>query len=64
MGSKDPGNITGCLHLHFMAKNVERMGDHVTSIAEQVIFIVTGELPNEPRGKADETSSFKGGLGV
>ena len=56
---EDPRNITGCMHLHFMAKNIERMGDHVTSIAEQVIFIVTGELPSEPRDKADETSSFK-----
>jgi len=35
------------------------MGDHVTSIAEQVIFIVTGEMPSEPRDKADVTSSFK-----
>ncbi len=56
---KDQRNITGCMHLHFMAKNIERMGDHVTSIAEQVIFIVTGEVPSEPREKADETSSFK-----
>lgn len=56
---EDPRNITGCMHLHFMAKNIERIGDHVTSIAEQVIFIVTGALPNEPRDKADVTSSFK-----
>ena len=56
---EDPRNITGCMHLHFMAKNIERIGDHVTSIAEQVIFIVTGVLPSEPRHKADETSSFK-----
>ena len=56
---EDPRNITGCMHLHFMAKNIERIGDHVTSIAEQVIFIVTGALPSEPRDKADETSSFK-----
>ena len=42
---EDPRNITGCMHLHFMAKNIERMGDHVTSIAEQVIFLVTGEMP-------------------
>ena len=56
---EDPRNITGCMHLHFMAKNIERIGDHVTSIADQVIFIVTGALPSEPRDKADETSSFK-----
>ena len=56
---EDPRNITGCMHLHFMAKNLERMGDHVTAIAEQVIYIATGELPNEPRFKADKTSGFE-----
>ena len=56
---EDPRNITGCMHLHFMAKNIERMGDHATSIAELVIFIVTGAFPSEPLDKADETSSFK-----
>lgn len=53
---EDPRNITPCMHLHFIAKNVERMGDHVTSIAEQVIYLVTGELPEESRPKGDETS--------
>jgi len=33
------------------------MGDHVTSIAEQVVFLVTGEMPAEPRYKADQTST-------
>ena len=56
---EDPRNITGCMHLHFMAKNIERMGDHVTAIAEQVIYIATGELPKELRAKADNTSSYK-----
>ena len=45
------------MHLHFIAKNIERMGDHVTSIAEQVVFVVTGELPSEQRDKADVTST-------
>lgn len=49
---EDPRNITACMHLHFIAKNIERMGDHVTSIAEQVIYTVTGELPDDPREKA------------
>ena len=53
---EDPRNITACMHLHFIAKNVERMGDHVTSIAEQVVFVVSGEHPNKPREKADRTS--------
>ena len=54
---EDPRNITACMHLHFIAKNIERMGDHVTAIAEQVIFLVTGAKPDEPRTKGDRTSS-------
>ncbi|WP_172295126.1 phosphate signaling complex protein PhoU [Pseudoruegeria sp. HB172150] len=52
---EDPRNITACMHLHFIAKNMERMGDHVTSIAEQVVYMVTGEMPEERRPKSDET---------
>ncbi|MCR9069001.1 MAG: phosphate signaling complex protein PhoU [Rhodobacteraceae bacterium] len=52
---EDPRNITPCMHLHFMAKNIERMGDHVTSISEQVIYLVTGELPDDERPKEDRT---------
>lgn len=53
---EDPRNITACMHMHFIAKNVERMGDHCTSMAEQVIYLVTGATPEEARPKADETS--------
>ncbi|MFU1479458.1 phosphate signaling complex protein PhoU [Roseovarius sp. C7] len=53
---EDPRNITPCMHLHFIAKNTERMGDHVTSIAEQVIYLVTGEMPEDNRPKEDNTS--------
>ena len=53
---EDPRNITACLHLHFIAKNIERMGDHVTSIAEQVVLVVTGQMPSESRTKGDRTS--------
>jgi len=53
---EDPRNITACMHLHFIAKNIERMGDHVTSIAEQVIYLVTGEMPEDDRPKADRTA--------
>ncbi len=53
---ENPRNITACMHLHFIAKNTERMGDHVTSIAEQVVYLVTGEHPEEARPKADKTS--------
>ncbi|TFL16754.1 phosphate signaling complex protein PhoU [Jannaschia formosa] len=58
---EDPRNITPCMHLHFMAKNIERMGDLVTGIAEQVIYLVTGEIPGDERVKADRTSTAKGG---
>jgi len=53
---EDPRNITACMHLHFIAKNIERMGDHVTSIAEQVIYLATGEMPEDLRPKGDTTS--------
>ncbi|MEI4195013.1 phosphate signaling complex protein PhoU [Roseovarius sp. E0-M6] len=53
---EDPRNITACMHLHFMAKNTERMGDHVTSIAEQVVYLVTGGMPEDARPKSDQTS--------
>jgi phosphate transport system protein len=49
---EDPRSISACMHLHFIAKNIERAGDHVTSIAEQVVFLVTGEKPDEGRRKA------------
>ena len=56
---EDPRNITACMHLHFIAKNIERMGDHVTSIAEQVVYMKTGEMPEATRKTLDNTSSFK-----
>jgi len=58
---EDPRNITACMHLHFIAKNVERMGDHVTSIAEQVVYLVHGTKPGESRPKADTTSLSQAG---
>ena len=53
---ENPRNITACMHLHFMAKNVERMGDLATNMAEQVIYLVTGEMPDEARPKGDRTA--------
>jgi phosphate transport system protein len=53
---EDPRNITFCTHLLFCAKNIERMGDHATNIAESVHFMVEGRpLPDE-RPKSDLTS--------
>jgi phosphate transport system protein len=57
---EDPRNITACMHLHFIAKNIERMGDHVTSIAEQVVFLTSGQKPDEDRPKLDVTSTELG----
>lgn len=50
---EDPRKISACMHLHFIAKNVERVGDHATSIAEQVIYLATGSMPGEARPKVD-----------
>ena len=53
---EDPRNITFCTHMLFCAKNIERIGDHATNIAETVYYIVEGRsLPSE-RPKADITS--------
>jgi phosphate transport system protein len=49
---EDPGNITTAMHLHFIAKNIERAGDHATSVAEQAIYLVTGQMPEDERPKA------------
>ena len=57
---EDPRNITSCMHFHFMAKNIERMGDLVTNMAEQVIYLVTGEMPEEARQKGDKTTAVSG----
>lgn len=55
---EDPRNITACMHLHFIAKNLERMGDLVTNMAEQVIYVTTGQRPDENRPKGDLTSTM------
>ena len=62
---EDPRSITPCMHLHFIAKNIERMGDHATSIAEQVIYLVTGDMPDDARPKSssvqDSSDMMAGG---
>ena len=54
---EDPRNITPCTHLLFMAKNLERIGDHATNIAENVWFLIHGEELMPPRDKRDESST-------
>jgi phosphate transport system protein len=53
---EDPRNIGFCTHLLFCAKNVERIGDHTTNIAETVHFLVTGSPLAIERPKADTSS--------
>jgi phosphate transport system protein len=54
---EDPRNITPCTHLLFMAKNLERIGDHATNIAENVYFLVNGTHITQTRRKGDATSA-------
>jgi phosphate transport system protein len=51
---EDPRNITPCTHLLFIAKNLERMGDHATNIAETLHYAITGEAIGDerPRGES------------
>lgn len=50
---EDPRNISSCTHLLFSAKNIERIGDHATNIAETVYYIVTGQQMPTERPKDD-----------
>jgi phosphate transport system protein len=52
---EDPRNITPCTHLLFIAKNLERIGDHTTNIAETVHYAATGETLPEGRPKGDNS---------
>jgi phosphate transport system protein len=58
---ENQANITPSMHLHFIAKNIERAGDHATGIAEQAIYLATGQLPGDPRPKADAMETGKPG---
>jgi phosphate transport system protein len=54
---EDPRNITPCTHLLFIAKNLERIGDHTTNIAETIYYSVKGEVIPDVRPKGD-TSAY------
>ena len=60
---EDPRNITSCTHLLFIAKNLERIGDHSTNIAEQVHYAVTGEMLPTKRPRGAYTTDRDGDLG-
>ena len=53
---EDPRNISFCIHLMFCAKNIERIGDHATNIAETVFYMIEGQQILDKRPKGDMTS--------
>jgi phosphate transport system protein len=55
---EDPRNIGLCTHLLFGAKNIERIGDHTTNIAENIHFLVHGVLPDGERPKSNEAGTL------
>ena len=56
---EDPRNISLCTHLLFGAKNMERIGDHATNIAENIYYLVQGKPLSEERPKKDVTSAMR-----
>jgi phosphate transport system protein len=59
---EDPRKIGPCVHLQFIAKNIERVGDHATNIAETVHYLVTGEEITADRPKGADVDSGGGDL--
>jgi phosphate transport system protein len=55
---EDPRNIGLCTHLLFAAKNLERIGDHTTNIAERIHFLVKGTTLSDHRPKQDDTYNY------
>jgi phosphate transport system protein len=55
---EDPRHITFCIHLMFSAKNIERMGDHATNIAETVYFMIQGRPITDERPKGDTLAAL------
>ena len=55
---EDPRTIGFCIHLVFCAKNIERMGDHATNIAETVYYMIEGKMLGDERPKGDITSEI------
>jgi len=53
---EDPRNITFCMHLMFCAKDIERIGDHATNIAETVYYVIEGRAIVDQHPKGDTTS--------
>ncbi|HZT48652.1 MAG TPA: phosphate signaling complex protein PhoU [Hyphomicrobiaceae bacterium] len=60
---EDPRSIGFCTHLLFCAKNLERIGDHATNIAETIHYMLTGDMLSAERPKADESSGVDPNMG-
>jgi phosphate transport system protein len=58
---EDAGNVPFCTHLLFCSKNLERIGDHATNIAEMVVWMVTGESMPIERPKKNDYGSIRAG---
>ncbi|MBM3568183.1 MAG: phosphate signaling complex protein PhoU [Alphaproteobacteria bacterium] len=56
---EDARSITPCTHLLFIAKNLERIGDHATNMAETVIYLIEGQMPGGERPKGDFTAAVE-----
>ncbi|MGO7638732.1 phosphate signaling complex PhoU family protein, partial [Rhizobium leguminosarum] len=54
---EDPRNITSCTHLLVCAKNIERIGDHATNIAETIFYMATGAQPEGDRPNDDSANT-------
>jgi phosphate transport system protein len=55
---EDPRNISACTHLLFIAKNLERIGDHATNVAELTYYAATGETLPDNRPKGDLSATY------
>lgn len=55
INTKNPGKASACTHLILISRFLERVGDIITNIAEQILFIIQGEFPENDRPKADST---------
>jgi phosphate transport system protein len=53
---EEPRNITAATHMLFIAKNLERIGDHATNIAERIFYAVRGDTLPDERPKADQSA--------
>ena len=55
---EDTSNISACMHVLFIAKNIERMGDNIADIGQEIVYMATGEWPDSKRIKGDKTSKI------